>query len=94
MTLIDSKVEDFDNLIETNEGNYAAACSLDFSKPPAFYDTFALRDSEGHEQLMMTWPYFRAKSSREAYIQGKPVPLASCWNGMGKLVHLLTMHCS
>ena len=25
--------------------------STDFSKPPCFYDTFALRDSEGHDAL-------------------------------------------
>jgi len=69
-------------LLETNNGHYAAACSLDFSKPPRFYDTFALRDSEGHEAIMSTWPYFRSHASRAAVKRGDYVPVSSCWNGM------------
>ncbi|KAL5120359.1 hypothetical protein ACEQ8H_001649 [Pleosporales sp. CAS-2024a] len=69
-------------LLNTNDGDYAAACSLDFSKPPQFYDTFALRDIEGHEALMPRWPYFRAKDSRQAMLANVPTPVASCWNGM------------
>lgn len=65
-------------------GSFAAACSLDFSNPPDFYDTFALRDSEGHERLMQTWPYFRSRRSRNAVKHGVPVPVTSCWNGAGK----------
>jgi hypothetical protein len=76
--------EDVLRLLDTNEGNYAAACSLDFSKPPHFYDTFALRDSSGHEAIMQTWPYFRSHSSRHAAQRFLPVPVTSCWNGMGK----------
>jgi hypothetical protein len=75
--------EDVLRLLDTNGGDYAAACSLDFSKPPAFYDTFALRDSSGHEAVMQTWPYFRSRVSRYAMQRGEPVPVASCWNGMG-----------
>ena len=71
-------------LLDTNSGNYAAACSLDFSKPPKFYDTFALRDIKGHERLMMTYPYFRSRESRSAMVSHRPVPVQSCWNGMGK----------
>lgn len=76
--------EDVLKLLDTNGGDYAAACSLDFSKPPYFYDTFALRDSEGHEAIMQTWPYFRSYASRYAAERFLPVPVASCWNGMGK----------
>jgi hypothetical protein len=75
--------EDVLRLLDTNSGDYAAACSLDFSKPPAFYNTFALRDSSGHEVMMSTWPYFRSYLSRNAMEKGFPVPVASCWNGMG-----------
>ncbi|EGS21769.1 uncharacterized protein CTHT_0036360 [Thermochaetoides thermophila DSM 1495] len=57
-------VEDIITLLKTNNGHYAAACSLDFSKPPLFYDTFALRDVHGHEHVTQTWPYFRASKSR------------------------------
>ena len=69
-------------LLNTNNEEYAAACSLDFSKPPHYYDTFALRDFEGHEAVMSTWPYFRAHASRSAIKLGQPVPVKSCWNGM------------
>ncbi|KAF2641643.1 hypothetical protein P280DRAFT_468204 [Massarina eburnea CBS 473.64] len=74
--------EDVLKLLNTNEGNYAAACSIDFTKPPEFYDTFALRDSAGHEALMQTYPYFRSSHSRYAAQRHLPVPVASCWNGM------------
>ncbi|KAF2733144.1 hypothetical protein EJ04DRAFT_544332 [Polyplosphaeria fusca] len=69
-------------LLNTNYGDYAAACSLDFSKPPSFYDTFALRDSEGHEMLTKTWPYFRSRASRHALTTNRATPVRSCWNGM------------
>ena len=72
-------------LLDTHGGEYAAACSLDFSKPPEFYDTFALRDSKGHEAVMQTWPYFRTYASRYAAQRSLPVPVTSCWNGMGML---------
>jgi hypothetical protein len=77
--------EDVMRLLDTNDGEYAAACSLDFSKAPYFYDTFALRDSQGHEAIMQTWPYFRDRISRHAVERFLPVPVTSCWNGMGKL---------
>jgi len=75
-------IDDVLTLLGTNDGHYAATCSLDFSRPPRFYDTFALRDSEGHEAIMSTWPYFRSQLSRAAVKRGDPVPVSSCWNGM------------
>lgn len=75
--------EDVLRLLDTNGGDYAAACSLDFSKHPYFYDTFALRDSNGHEAVMQKWPYFRSYISRHAAERFSPVPVSSCWNGMG-----------
>lgn len=74
--------EDVTTLLVTRDGDYAAACALDFSKPPNYYDTFALRDLEGHEAVMSTWPYFRSYVSRSALKRGDPVPVSSCWNGM------------
>lgn len=82
--LIIVKTDDVLRLLNTNGGDYAAACSLDFSRPLEVYDTFALRDVEGHEMLMQKWPYFRAKQSRRAILANLPVPVTSCWNGMGK----------
>ncbi|KAK0643206.1 cryptococcal mannosyltransferase 1-domain-containing protein [Cercophora newfieldiana] len=75
-------VSDVIGLLNTNDGHYAAACSLDFSKPPLYYDTFALRDAKGHEHATQTWPYFRSSKSRNAMLNGLPVPVASCWNGI------------
>ncbi|KAK3903258.1 glycosyltransferase [Staphylotrichum tortipilum] len=75
-------VPDILALLQTNHGHYAAACSLDFSRPPLFYDTFALRDVRGHEHVSQKWPYFRASKSRHAMVNAKPVPVASCWNGI------------
>jgi hypothetical protein len=81
--LMTVQTEDVLRLLDTNDGEYAAACSLDFSRPPQFYDTFALRDADGHEMLMQTWPYFRARASRRALLANRPTPVTSCWNGMG-----------
>ncbi|CAF9937791.1 hypothetical protein IMSHALPRED_000546 [Imshaugia aleurites] len=74
--------EDVTTLIATRDGDYSAACSLDFAKSPRYYDTFALRDSDGHEAVTSTFPYFRSKASRNAIISGHPVPVQSCWNGI------------
>lgn len=83
-TDLEFQLNDVVSLLNTNNGNYAAACALDFSKPPQYYDTFALRDSEGREPVMQTWPYFAARASRHAIKSASPTPVASCWNGMGE----------
>lgn len=83
LTRLFSQVDDILNLIDTRDGDYAAACSMDYAKPPAYYDTFALRDIEGYEAVTSTFPYFRSKISRDAMIAGQAVPVQSCWNGMG-----------
>ncbi|GAQ05757.1 hypothetical protein ALT_3078 [Aspergillus lentulus] len=75
-------VDDVIELLDTNDGVYAAACSLDYSRPPLYYDTFALRDSHGDEHVMQRWPYFRSTTSRHALFNMSPVPVKSCWNGM------------
>ncbi|KAL0939263.1 polysaccharide export protein [Colletotrichum truncatum] len=75
--------EDVLALLDTNRGLYAAACSLDFSQPPYYYDTFALRDTAGQAHLMQTWPYFRSQASRDALMAySDAVPVRSCWNGI------------
>ncbi|KAG4427883.1 hypothetical protein IFR05_016634 [Cadophora sp. M221] len=74
--------QDVLNLLSTNDGHYAAACALDFSSPPFFYDTFALRDSSGSPTISMTWPYFLSPLSRSSIQTQSPVPVQSCWNGM------------
>ncbi|KAG0648023.1 hypothetical protein D0Z07_5770 [Hyphodiscus hymeniophilus] len=77
--------EDVTTLLATNQGSYAAACSLDFSRPVTpqiYYDTFALRDSLGHKTATLTYPYFYSASSLSALRSNSPVPVKSCWNGM------------
>lgn len=75
-------VEDILRLLTTNNGTFAAACALDFSRPPAFYDTFALRDASGAKPITQTWPYFLDARSRHAMMAGRDVPVQSCWNGV------------
>jgi len=74
--------EDILTLLSTNDGHYAAACSLDFSKPPVYYDTFALRDLSGSKTVSSEWPYYFSGASRSALVSGDAVPVRSCWNGM------------
>ncbi|KAM3085729.1 hypothetical protein ACMFMG_002794 [Clarireedia jacksonii] len=74
--------EDVVTLLATREGNYAAACAVDFSKPPKFYDTFALRDISGEKPITETWPFFLAAASRNAMKSSSPIPVKSCWNGI------------
>ena len=73
---------DIRTLLATRDGDYAAACSLDFQHPPSYYDTFALRDIDGHEAASPTYPYFRSPISRAATLRGEVVPVRSCWNGI------------
>ncbi|KAF2842036.1 glycosyltransferase family 69 protein [Patellaria atrata CBS 101060] len=74
--------EDVLTLLNTRDGEYAAACSMDFSKPPIYYDTFALRDISGARSVSLTWPYFLSSTSRHALVSNAPVPVQSCWNGI------------
>ena len=69
-------------LLHTRSGHHAAACSLDFRYPPAFYDTFALRDSTGRAAAAQRFPFFAPGPSRSAILRLDPVPVKSCWNGM------------
>ncbi|KAI9840766.1 MAG: hypothetical protein M1838_003921 [Thelocarpon superellum] len=74
--------DDVLTLLHTRDGDYAAACALDFSKPPYYYDTFALRDAAGAKTVTQSFPYFASRASRMATMAGEPVPVQSCWNGM------------
>ncbi|EWC48789.1 hypothetical protein DRE_00094 [Drechslerella stenobrocha 248] len=74
--------QDVIRLLKTRNGNYTAACSVDFNKPHQYYDTFALRDSYGREAPAQRFPFFASGESQEAMMDGRPVPVKSCWNGM------------
>ncbi|KAI6709753.1 hypothetical protein PZA11_002979 [Diplocarpon coronariae] len=75
--------EDVTTLLATRDGDYAAACALDFAADPyTYYDTFALRDIKGDKTASLRYPYFFSSASRAAFQDGRPVPVASCWNGL------------
>lgn len=86
-------MDDVISLLNTNDGVYAAACSLNFSKPPRYCDTFAVRDSNGDETLMQECPYFRSATSRDALLAMSPAPVKSRWNGIGMLLFLSFSSC-
>ncbi|ERF68334.1 hypothetical protein EPUS_02790 [Endocarpon pusillum Z07020] len=72
-------------LLGTRDGDYAAACGFDYSRPwptAAFYDQFATRDSSGQELISLYHPYFAEGRSRDAMLQGSLVPAKSCWSGI------------
>lgn len=76
------QTDDVTTLLATRDGDYAAACSLDYKDPPIYYDTFALRDSSGAKAATLTWPFFLSRESRKALMANAPVPVRSCWNGI------------
>lgn len=80
------QTKDVVNLLETRNGDFATVCALDFSRIGMIYDTFALRDAEGQELLTQEWPYFRSRTSRKALLYNKPIPVQSCWNGLGMVM--------
>lgn len=69
-------------LLATNNGEYTAACALDFEYPPFFYDSFATRDIDGNPALLPSWPYFLAQKSYGAILSNSPAPVRSCWNSL------------
>lgn len=75
--------EDVLTLLSTRDGDYAAACALDFSSnPEKYYDTFALRDITGQKTATLTYPYFSHSPSITLLNHLSPIPVKSCWNGM------------
>ena len=74
-------VEDALNLLNTRNGEYYAACSLDFLNITKFYDTFSFRDINGHPATSLSYQFF-ASGSRDSLLLNRPVPLRSCWNVM------------
>jgi hypothetical protein len=71
-------------LLDTNGGEYASACGLDYSKGDRFYDTFAMRDyPTGRDVMSIDFPYFAPSLSRTQLRRGdKSVRVNSCWNGV------------
>lgn len=74
------RLEDVVNLLDTNGGDFDAACGLDFFG--RFYDVFATREIDGRWVGSGDYPYFVDETSQKLLRQGQPVPVYSCWNGM------------
>jgi hypothetical protein len=74
--------EDYLALLNTRDGRFAAACSMDFKLYPYYYDTFALRDDLGMKTASYYWPWFISPSARSSTLKGEPIRVESCWNGM------------
>ncbi|CAF1222566.1 unnamed protein product [Adineta ricciae] len=74
--------QDVIQLLQTNSGNYAAACALDFINPVKFYDTFATRDSSGYSMGLPLYPYFSPGQSQSQTLRNSLIHVKSCWSGM------------
>ncbi|KAI5862197.1 glycosyltransferase family 69 protein [Durotheca rogersii] len=74
--------EDIITLFNTRDGDYAAACAMDYKSSPAYYDTFALRDDLGLKTSSLYWPWFQSPTARASAERNDPVRVASCWNGI------------
>ncbi|KAF6825993.1 polysaccharide export protein [Colletotrichum plurivorum] len=69
-------------LLDTRGGDFAAACSMDFTLWPYYYDTFALRDDRGLKTASWYWPWFHSSRARASAAAMQPVEVRSCWNGI------------
>jgi hypothetical protein len=73
-------------LFSTNEGDYRAACAVDFTRGPLFYDTFATRDYDGYGAGHPVYPWFApigsAVSRNDVRRQMDAVRVRSCWGGI------------
>ena len=75
--------EDAFRLLRTNDGDYAAACALDFISPIKFYDTLATRDFNGYSMGLPLYPFFSpGESQSEIRRRHGLVHVKSCWSGM------------
>lgn len=74
--------QDIQTLFDTRDGDYAAACSMDYKASPTYYDTFALRDNTGKKTRSLYWPWFQSPEARASARRNHPIEVFSCWNGV------------
>lgn len=74
------------NVDVSGRARYRTACAVDFIANLLFYDTFVVRDTEGHGMGFMLFPWFAPTGqaqSRSDVLRGKDaVRVRSCWGGM------------
>lgn len=70
----------------TQLADYTAACAIDFVGKAIFYDSFAVRDTEGYENGLYFYSWFSthgAGRSRNDVLSGKDaIRVRSCWGGI------------
>jgi hypothetical protein len=71
--------QDIVKLLNTNEGDYDLVCGMDFYE--SFYDTWVSRGVDGHP-LAHYYPYFLNNVPMNRVIDGEPIRVYSCWNGL------------
>ncbi|KAH6664171.1 cryptococcal mannosyltransferase 1-domain-containing protein [Halenospora varia] len=74
------------NVRHNGKTGYKSACAVDFHHSWKFYDTFALRSSDGYYPGVRIYPWFTSKgdgiSRRDVLSNTDSVRVKSCWGGM------------
>ncbi|KAH8665285.1 cryptococcal mannosyltransferase 1-domain-containing protein, partial [Tricladium varicosporioides] len=74
------------NVRQNGKTGYKSACAVDFHHSWKFYDTFALRSSDGYYPGVRIYPWFTSKgdgiSRRDVLSNSDSVRVKSCWGGM------------
>jgi len=73
------RYEDIVKLVYTNDGNYDAVCGMDFNEN--FFVGKNSKELDG-KKFGRYFPYMHNKESQDAYINGEPIRVLSCWNGV------------
>jgi hypothetical protein len=76
------KAQDAIDVLNTRNGEYAAACSIDAGDAVRLQDTSALRDDKGQPPVSSFWPWFLSPTVLSAVKSGLPIRVYSCWNGL------------
>lgn len=70
----------------TGISEYQAACSMDFIRGGTLYDSFVIRDVDGHEITWFLYPWFSTQGTgatrKDVLAQKDAVRVRSCWSGM------------
>jgi hypothetical protein len=70
----------------SNQSEYLATCAMDFIRGGTLYDSFVIRDVDGHEITWFTYPWFTPFGSgttrNDVLSQTDAVRVNSCWSGM------------
>ncbi|ORX90897.1 hypothetical protein K493DRAFT_304522 [Basidiobolus meristosporus CBS 931.73] len=68
------------HLLDTNQGNYDMACSIDFDYS-GLYDRWVARDRNGR-LVSMYYPFIQDLPTQQLLRDRQDFPVYSCWNGV------------